>query len=101
MIARLWKGYTKNEDACAYGELLLTSILPGFHRIEGYRGAHVLRRPLGNEIEFTVITYWGSMDAIHAFAGEHGEGAVIPPEAQALLCRYDDHAQHHDVVFSP
>ena len=71
---------------------------PGLTRIAGHRGAYTLRRASGGLIEFTVITLWDSVDAIHAFAGPDAEAAVIPPEAQALLASHDDRAVHWEVV---
>lgn len=43
------------------------------------------------------MTLWSSRDAIARFAGEDAEAAVVPPEAQALLSRYDERAVHWDV----
>ncbi len=43
------------------------------------------------------MTLWSSRDAIARFAGEDAEAVVVPPEAQALLSRYDERAVHWDV----
>jgi hypothetical protein len=99
MIARTWHGYTSAQNAEAYDQLLRTKILPGIHRIAGYRGAHLLRRDLGQEVEFITITMWDSMDAVREFAGGHG--SVVPPEAQKLLARYDAEAVHYQHAWVP
>jgi len=39
MIARHWRGWTKQEDADAYEKLLTTKVLPQLTAIIGYRGA--------------------------------------------------------------
>src|SRR5437762_2461402 len=44
MIARIWHGWTSPGNADAYQQLLQTKILPGIHRVAGYKGAHLLRR---------------------------------------------------------
>ena len=96
MIARIWHGWTKPENADAYQQLLKTKILPGIHRVKGYRGAHLLRRESGREVEFITITMWDSMEAVREFAGRDRAHAVVPPEAQKLLARFDDASVHYD-----
>ena len=71
MIGRLWRGWTTTENADAYEELLRTRILPGIHRVDGYRGAYLLRRDVDEGVEFTTLTFFESMDAVRAFAGRN------------------------------
>ncbi len=101
MISRIWHGWTTHENADAYEQLLRTRILPGIHRIKGYGGAHLLHRRLDTETEFITITMWESMDAVRDFAGPEGTHAVVPPEAQKLLQRYDLASVHYDAVWCP
>jgi len=44
------------------------------------------------------ITYFVSMDAVRAFAGEDYEQAVVQDAARRALRRWDDRVTHHDVV---
>ncbi len=99
-IMRVWRGYTKPENADAYERLLREEILPGIHRINGYKGTHLLRRNAGDEVEFVTITTWDSWDAIREFAGPEGH-AVVPEEARKLLARGDDESLHYDAVWVP
>ena len=101
MIGRVWHGWTEPENADAYERLLRAAILPGIHRVTGYNGAYLLRRPAGNEVEFVTITLWDSMEAVRAFAGPEGGTAVVPPEARKLLARFDDGSLHYDAVWCP
>ncbi len=101
MIGRLWRGWTTTENADAYEELLRTRILPGIHRVDGYRGAYLLRRDVDEGVEFTTLTFFESMDAVRAFAGEEYEVAVVPPEARQLLTRFDERSALHEVVEGP
>ncbi len=101
MISRLWRGWTSPENADAYEELLRTRILPGIHRVSGYRGAYLLRRDAGEEVEFATITLWDSMDAVGAFAGEDHETAVVPREARELLSRFDATSLHYETILEP
>jgi heme-degrading monooxygenase HmoA len=99
MISRVWHGWTTPANADAYESLLKTEIFQGIqHRqIAGYRGIHLLRRDLENEVEFVTIMWFDSMEAVRTFAGEDCEAAVVPPKARALLSRFDARSQHYDV----
>ncbi len=39
MISRLWHGWTTHENADAYEELLKSEVLPGIHRVNGFKGS--------------------------------------------------------------
>jgi heme-degrading monooxygenase HmoA len=101
MINRLWHGWTSVENADAYEELLRTTILPGIHRVAGYRGAYLLRRNVEDGVEFVTITLWESIEAIRAFAGADHQVAVVPPAARELLARFDQTSQHYETVITP
>jgi heme-degrading monooxygenase HmoA len=100
MISRVWHGWTTSENAKAYETLLRNEVLPGIHRVHGFKGAHVLRRDLRDEVEFVTITLFDSLEAVKEFAGEDYEAAVILPEARRLLARFDARSAHYETVFS-
>jgi heme-degrading monooxygenase HmoA len=99
VIGRIWHGWAAPENAHAYEQLLRSEVLPGIQRIDGYRGAQLFRREAGDEVEFVTITFFDSLDAVRAFAGEDYEVAVVPPEAQRLLSHYDARSAHYEVRF--
>jgi heme-degrading monooxygenase HmoA len=101
VIARIWHGWTTPGNADAYETLLRQEILPPISRINGARGAYVLRDPLADEVEFVTITLWDSLDAVRAFAGDDYEVAVVPPSARQLLARFDERSRHYEVVLEP
>jgi heme-degrading monooxygenase HmoA len=101
MIARLWHGWTSRQNADTYEALLRTKVLPGIHRVDGYRGAYLLRRDDGAEVAFVTITLFESMEAVRAFAGRDHERAVIEPEARKLLARFDERSVHYEVRYGP
>jgi len=105
MIGRIWHGWTTKENAEAYERLLRTKILPGIEKrdINGYLGAHLLRRNREHEqeVEFITICWFQQMEAVKEFAGEDFEHSVVPPEARELLKRFDDRSQHYDTVLAP
>jgi len=99
MISRIWHGWTLPANADAYEALLKGEIFAGIEsrEIHGYRGIHLLRRDLGDEVEFVTIMWFDAIEAVRAFAGEDYEQAVVPAKAQALLARYDARSQHYEV----
>ena len=103
MITRIWRGWTAPGDADTYEVLLRDSILPGIANrgIEGYRGAHLLRRHDGDEIEFVTILWFDSIQAVRVFAGEDHEMAVVPQTARQLLSRFDDRSRHYETRIEP
>ena len=99
MICRIWHGWTTPENADAYEHLLTSEIFEWIagKQIPGYQGIELLRRAQGDTIEFSTMMWFDSMDAVRAFAGEDHEIAVVRPEAQALLLRYDLRSAHYEV----
>jgi hypothetical protein len=103
MISRVWRGWTTAENANAYQELLLGTILPGIRARSGsgYLGVRVDRRNVpgdGHEVEFVTTMLFDSLDAIVAFAGPDYATAVVPLVARRLLLRFDAESAHYDVV---
>lgn len=99
MISRVWHGWTTRANADAYESLLKSEIFQDIQRrqIAGYRGIHLLRRNLGDEVEFITIMWFDSIEAVRTFAGEDYEVAVVPAKARALLSRFDARSQHYEV----
>lgn len=99
MIARMWRGWAAGkENADLYEEFLRSTFLPGAYAIPGFKGAAVLRRKVGDEIEFTTITRFESVQAIKQFAGEDYEAAHVAPRARELLSRFDARCVHSELV---
>lgn len=103
MITRIWHGWTTPDYAAAYEQLLRTEIFPGIaaRRVPGYRGLSLLRRDHEDEVEFVTIMWFDSLAAVRAFAGEDYTVAVVPPQARALLARFDAHSAHYETVVAP
>jgi heme-degrading monooxygenase HmoA len=101
MIARIWHGYTTAENASKYEAIKKRKMLPGISTVRGYIGSYLLRRMNSGEVEFTVITLWESLDAIRDFVGADYEAAVVPPDCEALLSRYDERSAHYEILTKP
>ena len=101
MILRAWRSFAALADAERYPRHLLETVRPKLETIPGFRGLYLLRRQDGAEVEYQVLTLWDSMDTIRTFAGATPERAVVEPEAQAVLLRFDAEVQHYEVLARP
>jgi antibiotic biosynthesis monooxygenase (ABM) superfamily enzyme len=99
LISRIWHGWTVPENADAYESLLREEIFQGIvaRKLPGFVGIDLLRRELGDTVEFITIMWFDSLDAVRSFAGKEFERAVVPPTARKLLLRFDDHSAHYEV----
>lgn len=97
-VARVWKGRTTTVKAGEYARHVTETVLPHIGSIPGHRGAYLLRRSVGNGIEFLVLTLWASMDAIRRFAGPEPEKAVVEPAARAVLSDFEEVVAHYELV---
>lgn len=99
LIARIWKGWTSLENAAKYERLFKEEILPRVTQgIDGHISTNLLRRANQDEVEFTTIFWFESMDAVKQFAGEHFHYAVVPDEVRKLMTRFEESVQHHEAV---
>ena len=98
MIIRIWHGYTDPEQADPYQQLLLEEIFPGIESkgIPGYQGIELLRRDLGDEVEFITIMRFQSWKSIETLSGGGSEAAYVPASARRLLKRFDTVSQHYE-----
>jgi len=99
MISRIWHGWTKPENADAYEALLKEEVFVGIQarQIAGYQGIQLLRRDVGDEVEFVTIMTFDSLAAVREFAGRDHEIAVVPSKARALLAHLDERSQHYEI----
>jgi heme-degrading monooxygenase HmoA len=100
MIARMWRGFALPEKADEYEKHLAMSVLPELRQIDGFREVYLLRQGSTETVEFIVLTLWDSMEAIHKFAGENAEVAVVAAAAQLLFREYDPTVTHFEVVLN-
>ena len=100
MIVRMWRGQATAANADAYEHFVTTRVFAELPAIEGHRGAYLLKRPVGDEVEFIAVTLWDSLAAIRTFAGEAIDRAVVEPEARAILSSFDDVVRHFELAHS-
>ncbi|HZD27558.1 MAG TPA: hypothetical protein VE251_02550 [Xanthobacteraceae bacterium] len=58
----------------------------------------LLRRANGQEVEFVTIMWFEDLDAVRRFVGEDYARSHVPPEARAVLARFEECAAHYDVL---
>lgn len=101
MIARTWRGYTREADKDDYYEYLQETGLPDYAKTKGNQGVWVLRRVAEGKAEFLLISLWESWDAIKAFAGPDLEKAVYYPEDRKYLLELEPNVKHYEILTSP
>jgi heme-degrading monooxygenase HmoA len=99
MIARVWRGWTKAEEADRYETHYRTDVAAELRQVSGFRGARLLRRTDGDETEFISLTFFDDFDAIHRFAGDDHDVAVVADHASAVLVRFDQRVRHYEIAF--
>ena len=98
MIARIWRGVVRLEDADDYAGYIADTGFAEYGTTAGNRGAWMLRRDEGERTEFLTFTLWDSVEAVKAFAGEDYEAAVLYPEDERYLVEHDPKVKHYEVV---
>jgi antibiotic biosynthesis monooxygenase (ABM) superfamily enzyme len=100
MICRLWRGWTTPENADAYERIVRGEVIPGIEArgIAGFRRIDLMKRGLGDEVEFQTLMWFDSLDSIKAFVGEDYSVSHVPAQARAVLERFDERAAHYEVI---
>lgn len=100
MICRLWRGWTTPANADAYEAVVRGEVIPGIEarRIPGFQHIDLMRREVGDEVEFVTIMWFDDLESIKAFMGEEYDVAHVPAAAQAVLARFDERSAHYDVI---
>jgi mannose-6-phosphate isomerase-like protein (cupin superfamily) len=96
VIARRWRGWADGPaNADSYVAHFERAVRPRLETTDGFEAATVERVEGGDgRVEIVVVTQWGSMEAIRAFAGPDVDVAVVDSEARAVLERFDARVRH-------
>jgi len=98
MIMRTWRGAVRGADEERYLEHQAATGVREYRETPGNLGVLVLRRERDDLVEVTTVSFWASMDAVRAFAGEDPGRAKFYPGDDDLLAQKDEHADHYEVV---
>jgi uncharacterized protein YdhG (YjbR/CyaY superfamily) len=100
VICRLWRGWTTIGNADAYEAIVRGQVIPGIETmgIAGFRHIDLMRRELGDEVEFQTLMWFDDLASIIAFAGDDYAVSHVPAAARAVLSRFDERAAHYEVI---
>lgn len=98
MIARLWRGDTRSEDADAYQRVLEATGVRDYRATPGNLGVWLLRREHGARSEFLLLTLWDRRESIQAFAGRDIAQARYYDADRDYLLDFRKTVEHFDVA---
>ncbi len=98
MIVRMWHGRVPAGKAAAYRDFLNQRAIPDYRSTPGNLSVHILERSQGEVTHFITLTFWESLEAIRAFAGEDVERAKYYPEDRDFLLEFEPTVVHYEVV---
>ena len=97
VIARIWRGVVRTEDAPEYIEYVRETGIAHYRSTPGNLGAWILHRPIADKTEIVTFSLWESMDAVRGFAGDDPSQAVYYPEDDRFLIERSATVDHYDV----
>jgi heme-degrading monooxygenase HmoA len=97
-VVRMWHGRVPTSKADAYRRFTNAHAIPDYRSVPGNLSVHVLERLEGEVTHFITLTFWESLDAIRAFAGEDAEKAKYYAEDAGFLLEYEPRVVHYEVV---
>ncbi|HEY2442460.1 MAG TPA: hypothetical protein VGI31_04960 [Streptosporangiaceae bacterium] len=100
MIARIWRGVVRAENAAAYADYVKRTGFEEYKETAGNRGAWLLQRVDGDRAELITMSLWESREAIVGFAGQDIDKAVYYPEDERFLIERDLTVRHYEVIDS-
>jgi heme-degrading monooxygenase HmoA len=100
-LLREWRAEIRRATSATYVEYVRRTGIAEYRRTPGNLGAVVAVRDIDDtRSEIVTLSWWTSMDAIRAFAGEPPDRArYFPDDSQYLLTRpdYVRHYQSSDI----
>jgi heme-degrading monooxygenase HmoA len=98
LVVRTWQATATSAGAGEYHRYFAGTLLPQLRELPGFAGGYLLSREADGTVELTTHTFWESLAAIRAFAGDDITASVVEPEAQAVLLDFDRTATHRSVL---
>lgn len=100
MICRYWRGWTTPENADAYQDVVRNQVIPDIEarNIPGFLHIDLMRRDVGDEVEFATLMWFDRLESIVAFTGKDYEVAHVPEAARRVLERFDETSAHYEVI---
>jgi heme-degrading monooxygenase HmoA len=99
VVAREWRGRVAPARADEYYRYLMEGVTK-IRSIPGNLGVEVMRRDEAGAVEYVVISYWVSREAIKAYAGQDIEKPHHLPKDRELLLELPTRVLHYDVTYT-
>ena len=97
-ISRLWHGRVPADKADAYFDLMERVAIPDYRATPGNLAAYALRRDEGDITHVVMLTFWESLDAIRAFAGDPIETAKYYDFDADYLLEQEPTVTHYEIA---
>jgi len=97
VIARIWRGAVRDENADEYVTYVRDTGIAHYRSTPGNLGAWILHRSDGERTEILTFSLWEDMDAVKAFAGDDPSAAVYYPEDERFLVERSSTVDHYQV----
>jgi heme-degrading monooxygenase HmoA len=97
VIARIWRGVVRTEDAAEYIEYVRQTGIEHYRSTPGNLRAWILHRRIGDTTEIVTFSLWESMASVRGFAGDDPSKAVYYPEDDRFLIERGSTVEHYDV----
>jgi hypothetical protein len=95
-ILREWRAEIHRSTSDAYLDYVRATGIAEYRRTPGNLGAVVAVRDIdATRSEVVTLSWWTSLDAIRAFAGEPPDRARYFPEDDRYLLTRPDHVRHY------
>ncbi len=97
MVARIWHGRTPAAKADEYRQYLFDVGIKKIASLPGNRGVQMMVSKTAEQGDFTVISYWDSIDAIKGYAGENYTQVHDLPRDKDFLIDHEPLVRHLDL----
>jgi heme-degrading monooxygenase HmoA len=94
MIARIWHGRTPADRADEYRQYLFEVGIKKIATLPGNRGVQMMVGKTAEQGDFTVISYWDSIEAIKGYAGEDYTKVHDLPRDKEFLIDHEPLVRH-------
>jgi heme-degrading monooxygenase HmoA len=94
MIARIWHGRTPADRADEYRQYLFDAGVKKIASLPGNRGVQMMVGKTADQGDFTIISYWDSIEAIKGYAGEDYTKVHDLPRDKEFLIDHEPLVRH-------
>ena len=98
MIVRNWHGRVPAAKAAAYLDLMRDVAIPDYRKTRGNLGAWALSRAEDDIVHVEMLTFWTSLEAIRAFAGQDVDKAKYYDFDADYLLEQEPTVRHYAAI---